>query len=247
VKTKRTSPLTTDGPRPGDHVELVDPSTGRPLRAAIEELATDRLLVRFRSASRLRGRTRLRWFDGEQAWECAAAVHAAPQQLDRADVEVLEGWQAVPARGSERVSVDRFPVLLEVVHSNINAKGRRFDLLCQDVSATGCAATAAGRGPAHGDLVRVAWVRGDEFARIAPEWIDAHVVRAEARPFGGGAIGLRFEPADEVAHARILAWRDAWAGEAASRATDLGIAIAAPEIEPEGDEEPEASPEAAAV
>jgi hypothetical protein len=247
VKTTRTSPLTTDGPRPGEHVELVDPSTGRPLRAAIEELTGVRLVVRFRSGSRLRGRTRLRWFDGEQAWEAGAAVHAAPQQLDRAEVEVLEEWEPVPARGSERVAVDRFPLLLEVVHSKVSAKGRRFDLLCQDVSATGCSATAAGRGPAQGDLVRVAWVRGDEFARIAPEWIDAQVMRAEMRPFGGGAIGLRFDAGDEVAQRRIIAWRDAWAAEAAARSVDGGFPFLTEVAEPEADEEAAESAEPAAV
>jgi hypothetical protein len=207
------TPCITTGPQPGEPVELVDSSVGRPLRAVVESVEHASYAVRYHSASGLRGPTRLRWFDGNEAWATAVAVHAGPR-LDRADVEILEAFEPVLARGSERVAVDRFPLLVEIVHSGATAKGRRFDLLCHDVSATGCFARFAGRGPAAGDLVRVAWVRGDEWARVPPEWIDAVVTRAETRPFGGGQVGLRFDAGDDIAVSRVIAWRDAWAQEA---------------------------------
>jgi hypothetical protein len=213
----KTPPARTSlGPRPGEHVELVDPSTGRPLHAEVESIEDGAYAVRFRSASRLRGRTRMRWFDGDEAWESPAAVHAG-HGADGAVVEALGPFEPALARGSERIPVDRFPLLVEIVQSDVNAKGRRFDVVCDDVSATGCSARAAGRGPAPGDLVRVAWVRGDEWARIAPEWIDAVVTRAETRPFGGGQVGLRFDLVDDVSACRVLAWRDAWAQHAAAQ------------------------------
>jgi hypothetical protein len=54
---------------------------------------------------------------------------------------------------------------------------------------------------------------------VAPEWVHARITRAEARPFGGGRIGFRFELADDVESARARRWRDAWASVAANAAT----------------------------
>jgi len=215
VKTTPPSLTAHLGPAPGDGLELVDPSTARPLSAVVEAVGDDGCAIRFRTPSRLRGRTRARWFDGEDAWQAAAAVHPGSAG-DRADLEVVEEWEPVAARQSVRVPVDRFPLLVETVKSDAHGIGRRFDLVCVDVSATGCRATTPGRGPAPGDRVRVAWVRGDEYARIAPEWVQAVVTRAEARPFGGGRVGFRFDLADEAEAARVRVWRDAWASLAAN-------------------------------
>jgi hypothetical protein len=68
------SPIAHLGPAVGDLLELVDPSTARPLSAVVEAVHEDGLAIRFKTPSRLRGRTRARWFDGEDAWETAAAV-----------------------------------------------------------------------------------------------------------------------------------------------------------------------------
>ena len=46
---------------------------------------------------------------------------------------------------------------------------------------------------------------------MAPEWVQARVTRAEARPFGGGRVGFRFELADEAEADRVRVWRDGWA------------------------------------
>jgi hypothetical protein len=61
----------------------------------------------------------------------------------------------------------------------------------------------------------VAWARGDEYARIAPEWIPAIVTRSETRPFGGGQVAFRFDLESDLDAARVRRWRDAWAREAA--------------------------------
>jgi hypothetical protein len=196
-------------------VELVDPSTARPLSAIVEAPLPDGCTIRFATPSRLRGRTRARWYDGEDAWLAAGAVRPC-DKTDLADLEVMEEWESVEARQSMRVPVDRFPLLIEVVESAAYGTGRRFDLVCLDVSATGCQATTPGRGPRPGDTVRVAWVRGDEWSRVEPEWVRARVTRAEARPFGGGRVGFRFELANEFEVERVRKWRDAWAGVAAA-------------------------------
>ena len=147
VVTKTPPALTAHlGPAPGDVLELVDPSTARPLSAVVEALREDGCAIRFKTPSRLRGRTRARWFDGEDAWEAAAAVRSG-SVADLADLEVVEEWEPVAARQSMRVAVDRFPLLIEVIDSRTHAVGRRFDLVCVDVSATGCRATTPAAAP----------------------------------------------------------------------------------------------------
>jgi hypothetical protein len=214
VKKTPPIPVAPAGPEPGAFVELVDPSTGRPLGAVVETADDELMSIRYRTPSRLRGRTRVRWFDGDDAWEIAAAVIPAATH-DGAEVETIGEWEQVAARQSMRVPVDRFPLLVEVVTGDVQRPGRRYDLVCVDVSATGCLATAPGRAPAPGDHVRVAWARGDEFARIAPEWIPAIVTRSETRPFGGGQVAFRFDLQSDLDATRVRRWRDAWAREAA--------------------------------
>jgi len=216
---KRSAPKAPAGPGPGDLIQLDDASSARPLAAIVEAAGDGVYAIRFTSSSRLRGRSRARWFDGETAWEAAGEIRDGSAG-DHAELAVEEAWEAVPARQSERVAVDRFPLLVEVVKtsSNTHAPGRRFDLLCVDVSATGCRATTPGPGPAVGDVVRVAWVRGDAWTHVEPEWVHARVTRAEARAFGGGLVGFRFDVDAEREAVRVRTWRDAWAAHVARAA-----------------------------
>jgi hypothetical protein len=208
------------GPAAGNLVELFDPETARPITAVVELVREDALSIRFKTPARPRGRARARWFDGEDAWEVVVDVSPGAS-TDIAELAVIDEWEPVSARQSLRLPVDRHPLLVEVVKArgNAHADGRRFDLVCIDISATGCRATAPGRCPAPGDLVRVAWVRGDEWARVEPEWVHARVIRSETRPFGGGRVGFRFELDDEQEAERVRMWRDAWARVA----TEVGV------------------------
>ena len=201
-------------PKPGDIVELIDGGTRR-IMGVVEEAGPEGCVVRLDGPPPATDAATVRWFDGEQGWQSIFELDASG--APRVELMPQTAWMPAGTRSSERIATDRAPLLVEIIASRSIPAGRRLDLVCLDVSATGCRASCPGRAPYPGDVVKVSWTKGDWETGKQPEWVPARVMRTETLPFRGAHVGFRFDPNDETDAARIRAWRDEWAGAQRAR------------------------------
>ena len=106
--------------------------------------------------------------------------------------------------------VDRFPLLVEVVTGDVHAPAGASTSCASTCRPPAAARPAPGRGPAPGDRVRVAWARGDEYARVAPEWVPANrdARRRRGRSAAGRSASASTSQSDlDAARVRALARR----------------------------------------
>jgi hypothetical protein len=116
--------------------------------------------------------------------------------------------------GSDRRSAKRVPVNHVFMHGRALAGSleldARIDLVCLDVSETGCLAMAGRRTLAVGDLVRL---------QLSPtsgrsHGVRARVVRTARDPQGRVVIGFLFEQVSAADRMRILDWHVWWSSSA---------------------------------
>jgi hypothetical protein len=113
-------------------------------------------------------------------------------------------------RGSDRRSAKRVPVNHVFMHGRALAGSldldTRIDLVCLDVSETGCLAMCGRRAPSVGDLVRL---------QLSPTsgrsaGFRARVVRTARDPQGRTLLAFLFEQLSAADRMRILDWHAWW-------------------------------------
>jgi hypothetical protein len=190
---------------PGDRIQL---RTGADATMALVEAALPASELRVRvSAPVAEGSVVVRWLDaGGTAWRVPGIVALAGGDATALTVELEGEWQRDAMRASQRISGTRHSLRGEVQAGSL-PPGTRLDLVCLDISASGCRASGVGRLPAGGDLVRLCLVHpfgGDR-------WATARVMRVSSLAFGRYEVGFRFEVDSTADRAWLAGWRDAWA------------------------------------
>jgi hypothetical protein len=119
-------------------------------------------------------------------------------------------------RGSDRRSAKRVPVNHVFMHGRALAGSletdTRIDLVCLDVSETGCLAMSGRRSLAEGDVVRL---------QLSPstgrsQGVRARVVRTVRDGQGRSVIAFLFEQLSSADRLRILDWHAWWSSTRAS-------------------------------
>jgi hypothetical protein len=168
----------------------------------------------------------VRWLDPQgAAWKVQGVGTADPADGTALSVHFVGPWQQDQMRASQRVSGNRHSLRAEMQAGSL-APGARLDLVCLDISASGCRVSGVGRSPEAGDIVRLCCIHPFEDER----WIQARVMRVSQLPFRRFEVGFRFDVADAADRVWLAAWRDAWAYVSRD---DETVAPAAPAAEPE--------------
>jgi hypothetical protein len=195
------------------HVEL-GPGDRVIVRVGVEMVMT--LVEEIASPTSLRVRVSDGGFDGDvlarfvdrrgDAWRASAVATAGDEDPSEVVLELEESWKRDTMRQSQRVSGARHSLRGEAQAGSL-APGIRLDMICLDISASGCRASGVGRAPREGDLIRLTLQHPFEDARD----VLARVMRAQRLSFGRYELGFRFEADAGSERAWLAAWRDAWA------------------------------------
>jgi PilZ domain len=186
--------------QPGSRVQLrvgsrnvmgvVEQALRRELRVRLEDAAAGELLVRWLAP------------DGD-AWRVKAT--AAPMEDGLCSLRLHDEWQHDAMRASQRITGSRHSIRGEMQAGSL-PPGSRLDVVCLDLSASGCRVSGVGRRPKPGDLVRLALVHPWEDER----WVLSRVMRVTPLAFGRFEVGFQFEADSPVDRGWLTGWRDAW-------------------------------------
>jgi hypothetical protein len=134
---------------PGDKIQV---RYGTEAALALVEAVLPPSELRVRVTVALEGEVLLRWIDGTgSAWSVSAIAESAD---DLVALHLLGEWTQDQMRASQRVSGNRHSLRGDIQAGSL-APGTRLDLVCLDISASGCRASGVGRLPADGDIVRL--------------------------------------------------------------------------------------------
>jgi len=206
-------PITPTAPVAGDVVEIIERLSSTRVTAVVESVRDGRYALRFERATTIPDEARVRWFDGDTAWQALSHIERIDETRVSCRLAPAGDWEPAAVRRSLRAPVDNSPMLVRIVSSSVLAKTRRLHVVCLDISASGCRSSWSATPPRVGDAVDVAWDVGDWNAGDDPAWIPAQVARVISRPFGARQVGFKFDMANAAQAAHIRAWHQAWLQE----------------------------------
>lgn len=206
--------MTADGsgssssPPVGDTVELMHAGGREPLAEACVRGASGSVLVLSGGGETLDsdGVTVRWWDDRDEAWEVAAWRERFDAPSGETTLRLLGEWRPAVLRRAARVLLGRAPAELVTLGGDGRVV-RRVQVLCLDLSTTGCRVTGTGSAPSDGDVVQVAASTPD--VRVL---VDARVVHVARVAFGGWQAGIEFLPHTAAERVDLATWRDsaAW-------------------------------------
>jgi hypothetical protein len=148
-------------------------------------------------------RLTLRWWDeNDEAWDVTVAVAQFDAASSELTLQLLAAWRPAVLRRAARVTLGREPAELLTLGGDGRVV-RRVNVLCLDLSTTGCRVTGTGPPPTGGDALRVAASTPD--VRVL---VDARIVHIARVAFGGWQAGIEFLPHDSAERAGLIEWRD---------------------------------------
>jgi hypothetical protein len=216
--------VTPGAPVAGDRVEIIDLLSEARVTAVVESTHQGNYVLRFARGAVIPDEARVRWYDGNAAWQALSQVERIDETRSSFVLAVVRDWEPAPIRRSLRAPVDSSPILVKILTSAVLPHDLRIHAICVDISDSGCRAKWPGLAPKIGDSVAVAWDIGEWSAEEESVWVPAHVVRVAGLPFGARQVGFTFETADAVQAARVRAWRQVWLQEQRQRLRDTRAA-----------------------